>query len=327
MSSHRGVSTIAIVLLILGLTVGAGGGYYVVFSNLQPKIVEYEAQVTQLNSEVSGLIVTVSSLQAEKSVLEESALYEEAQKLAEINSELTSTNSELRATLSEIVDKYEELNESYDALEEAFNALQEEYATLSGEAETEESNRFARYGFSFEYPEGWTLSLCGNLESVADEDTGIAAVTSEDETSTYIISWMARSAFQVFLERMNVTLAEFIENPEGGLDYAFTTLLNDTSLFPVVELGERVTSTKDGNVLIYQTGTMEKGTGEYQGTDMTEAFIFNCLKEGEFIFAGWYSEESRNDYAFNVIMSFSSGYEPTDIELTMFQFLENFKCS
>jgi len=323
MSSHRGVSTIAIVLLIMGLTVGAGGGYYVVFSNLQPKIVEYEAQVTQLNSEVSGLIVTVSSLQAEKSVLEESTLYEEAnetnQKLAEINSELTSTNSELRATLSEIVDKYEELNESYGALEEAFNALQEEYVTLSGEAETVEPNRFARYGFSFEYPEGWTLSLSSLLGTLADEGTGIVAVTSEDETSTYMISWMGRAVIQPILENMNMTFAEYIET--AGLDYAFTIL-------SVVELGERVTSTKDGNTLTYQTGTMEGGkiTREYQDIDETREVIINFLEGGEFIITGWYSEESINDYVFSVIMLFSSGYEPTDIESTMLQFLENFKC-
>jgi len=63
MNSQRGqVSTIAIVLLVVGLVAGAVGGYYFTSSSLQPKIDDYETQVANLTSEVSGLSATISSL-------------------------------------------------------------------------------------------------------------------------------------------------------------------------------------------------------------------------------------------------------------------------
>ena len=66
MNSQRGqVSTIAIVLLVVGLVAGAVGGYFAASSSLQPKIDDYESQVADLNSEVSGLSATVSSLEDE----------------------------------------------------------------------------------------------------------------------------------------------------------------------------------------------------------------------------------------------------------------------
>jgi predicted secreted protein/outer membrane murein-binding lipoprotein Lpp len=66
MNSQRGqVSTIAIVLLVVGLVAGAVGGYFAASNSLQPKIDDYESQVADLNSEVSGLNAIVSSLEDE----------------------------------------------------------------------------------------------------------------------------------------------------------------------------------------------------------------------------------------------------------------------
>ena len=202
--------------------------------------------------------------------------------------------------------------------------LETEIESLRALLEAEESNTYmpgaGGYGFSFEYPEGWTLYVSNLLGLLADEYTGMITIASEDGMNIYTITWMARVVFQEFLEIEDVTLAEFIESPDAGLDYAYTML-------PVVELGERVTSTKDGNILVYQTGTMEGGKviAKYQDMYETREVVFDLLEGGEFIFAGWYSDESRNDYAFNVIMLFSPGYEPADIESTMLQFLENFE--
>jgi len=217
---------------------------------------------------------------------------------------------------------YEDRITSYES---RVTDLETEIESLRAPLEAEESNTYTPgaggYGFSFECPEGWTLYVSNLLGTLADEYTGMITIVSEDGMNIYTITWMARAVFQEFLENKGVSLAEFIESPDAGLDYAYTML-------PVVELGERVTSTKDGNILVYQTGTMEGGKviAKYQDMYETREVVLDFLEGGEFIFAGWYSDESRNDYAFNVIMLFSPGYEPADIESTMLQFLETFEC-
>jgi len=300
MNRQRGqVSTIAIVLLIVGLVVGAGGGYIFISNNLQPKIDDYEIQVMDLNTEVSNLSATVFSLEEEISDYE-------------------TRDYEATLAMEQEITIYEDRVTSYES---QVTGLETEIESLQALLEAEESNTYmpgdGGYGFSFEYPEGWTLYVSNLLGTLADEYTGTVTIASEDGMSLYSITWMARAVFQGFLGSKGLTLAEFIENPDAGLDYAYTIL-------PVVELGERVTSTKDGNILVYQTGTMEGGEITRKGP--ASEITFNCLEGGEFIFAGWYSDESRNDYAFSVIMLFSPGYEPADIESTMLQFLETFEC-
>lgn len=218
MSSQGKFSSTTIALLIVGLVIGAGGGYFFASSSLQTKIDDYETQVTDLNSEVSSLEMEVERLEA---LLE---------------------------------------------------------------AEAEEPFTFAKYGFSFEYPEGWVLSLAGFLETVATENSGVVNVVSEGDIQVYTVGWLST----IFCDES--ILDDMID---GGIEEVST----------IVELGERVTSTKDGHMLKYQTFIEEGG----------ETITFN-----------WYCDES--DYIFFTIMMFAKGHEPIDTISTMSQFLETFDC-
>jgi branched-chain amino acid transport system substrate-binding protein len=62
MISKKLVSTSAVLLLIIGLAVGAGGGYYITHSILQSQIKDYSDQIMTLTSDVSNLTSTVSNL-------------------------------------------------------------------------------------------------------------------------------------------------------------------------------------------------------------------------------------------------------------------------
>ena len=77
MNRQRGqVSTITIALLVVGLIVGAGGGYFAASSSLQPKIVDYESQIAGLETEIPTLVEQISTL---------GAMVEELQKTSEEN--------------------------------------------------------------------------------------------------------------------------------------------------------------------------------------------------------------------------------------------------
>ena len=70
MSNQGKFSSITIILLIIGLVIGAGGGYLASSNSLQPEIIDLKNQVSSLNSEISTLIAAQDSLEEEKSDLE-----------------------------------------------------------------------------------------------------------------------------------------------------------------------------------------------------------------------------------------------------------------
>lgn len=70
MSNQGKFSSITIILLIIGLVVGAGGGYLASSNSLQPEIIDLKNQVSSLNSEIATLIAALDSLEEEKSDLE-----------------------------------------------------------------------------------------------------------------------------------------------------------------------------------------------------------------------------------------------------------------
>jgi AhpD family alkylhydroperoxidase len=74
MNRQRGqVSTITIALLVVGLVVGAGGGYFAASSSLQPKIVDYESQIVALETEIPNLEGQISTLGARVEALQKSS--------------------------------------------------------------------------------------------------------------------------------------------------------------------------------------------------------------------------------------------------------------
>jgi regulator of replication initiation timing len=107
MSNQVTFSTISIVLLIVGLVVGAGGVYFTTSTPMQSKISDLEEQVASLNSDISALSADVTSL-----VLE---------------------NSDLETQISELANQIDDLETLNDNLESQVSTLENEKVNLENE--------------------------------------------------------------------------------------------------------------------------------------------------------------------------------------------------
>ena len=70
MSSQSSISTFTIGLIIAGLVIGAGGGYFMTSSSLQPQISQLEDQTDSMSIEITEYEFTVSILETDKYDLE-----------------------------------------------------------------------------------------------------------------------------------------------------------------------------------------------------------------------------------------------------------------
>jgi len=283
--------------LVVGLVVGAVGGYFVASSSLQPKIDGYESQVAELNSEVSDLSTTVSSL--ESSLEDEIAdhelqvfhLIEEIQVLESLTSDMQSELNELEIELKFAGEEIYLAGNRIEGLEDAIEWYQGEL--LSSEAEIARlqdllTDKFAMYGFSFEYPEGWSASVSGMFESVASEDSGLVVLSSADEESVFSVGW--------WLWEMS------IPDLEGTLDDDIEGMISE---LPGVELGERVETIFVGEYGIEHLQRYQ--TGAWLGYDL--------------IFTAWYC--GMSNYFF-LAMLIEPG--PADMLATLSTLMETFEC-
>ena len=93
MKVKRGsTQTLSIVLLIVGLIIGSGGGYFYLSSTLQPKIIDYENQMEHLNTRIS-------TLESENTVLDA-----EKEEYLELAATLESENTAYELQVSELAD-------------------------------------------------------------------------------------------------------------------------------------------------------------------------------------------------------------------------------
>ena len=117
MSIEKSISSITIAFLIVGLLIGAGGGYFVSSSSLQPKINDLEEQVASLNTEVVDLETFASVLSVENKNFE-SQVSELNTQISELNSQISSLEIELQDTNTIIKQRNDRIAE----LEAAINA-------------------------------------------------------------------------------------------------------------------------------------------------------------------------------------------------------------
>lgn len=68
--SKNSSSALPFALLFVGLLVGAGGGYFLVSTSYQPKILDYEKQITDLNSIISTKDSEISNYQTQALTLQ-----------------------------------------------------------------------------------------------------------------------------------------------------------------------------------------------------------------------------------------------------------------
>ncbi|MBU1173485.1 MAG: hypothetical protein KKD44_28290 [Proteobacteria bacterium] len=138
MNSQRGqVSTIAIVLLLVGLVAGAVGGYLAASNSLQPKIDDFESQVADLNSEVSRLSETISSIADEITDYESQIADLEAEKSIH-ESEIISLRAEMASYESQVINLKENLENLNVTYQELILTYSSEFVTSDLEIDPEE---------------------------------------------------------------------------------------------------------------------------------------------------------------------------------------------
>ena len=133
-SRSRGSSSMALVLLlIVGLIIGSGGVYFIIY---QPEINNNENKISDLTSEVSDLTVTISNLESEVTELESVNSDYESQ-VSQLKSDLSDAEGEIDTLESRILtiqnsarDDLDQIQSQYDDLESSYEDLLNAYELL-----------------------------------------------------------------------------------------------------------------------------------------------------------------------------------------------------
>ena len=123
------VSSMAVGLLIVGLLVGAAGGYFVSTSSIQSQIDDLETQVSSLNSERDTLDTEVSALEGEISDLVSQVSGLNTQ-VVNLNSEKSSIEAQLSTAQAKIDEKENEISSLQGTVAEYEGQIEELNAQL-----------------------------------------------------------------------------------------------------------------------------------------------------------------------------------------------------
>jgi len=107
-----------IILLVVGLLVGVGGGYFLVSGMYQPRITKYEEEIEGYFEQVNSLTDSLGQLVDEKSGWE-----------AQIST-LSNENSELQAEKSQLESDLDQAEETVSLYETEISDLEEQLSTL-----------------------------------------------------------------------------------------------------------------------------------------------------------------------------------------------------
>jgi len=127
--SHVSFSKITILSLIVGLVVGCGAGYLGARIRYQPKINDYENQITNLTAEVSGLNSTVSTLEMSISDLEKNVSNYES-KISQLESYYESQVYGLNASVSNYISQISNLESNLAEAERTITGYERQTADL-----------------------------------------------------------------------------------------------------------------------------------------------------------------------------------------------------
>jgi hypothetical protein len=109
---------------------------------------------------------------------------------------------------------------------------------------------YTNFGFSFQYPKGWTISEMGMLQSQADGSSGLVQATKSYDKLLQV-AWVG----------MVEDLFEMTGGLEVTLEDSFSGLLMDGSVNDL-EKGEIVETTHQGHYLMYQDFAADGYAGE-----------------------------------------------------------------
>ena len=267
MSNKGTFSSTTIALLIVGLVIGAGGGYFASSSSLQPKIDDLESQVSSLNSEVSTLSAEVNTLGEENSDLE-TQVSELNTQISELNSEKSSLETQLEIAQATISEKESDISELQETLDDYEDRIEEFTDYLDFYNATPGYNRFSIFGISFEFPKEYAIETSGMFEGPLSADNGLITGYPANESDAFFIGWQ-------------VTL--FTPDLDDGLDSGIAGLPQYE-----LKLGTRVTSELNGHVMKYQNFTLTQRGAKVYGV----MAVTYCTENNVFLFIQVMREEN-----------------------------------
>jgi cysteinyl-tRNA synthetase len=115
MGDRSPFSSLTIGLIVVGLIVGAGGGYFTASSSMRPRIRDLEGQVASLTSQVNELPTDLNRLENEKNDLESQVSTLDDQ-IAGLQSQISYLNSQISDLESELEDAQETMSQRDDTI-------------------------------------------------------------------------------------------------------------------------------------------------------------------------------------------------------------------
>jgi len=176
-----------------------------------------ETKVASLQSDLSGAQSQISSLESEASSLQSI--------VASLRNQVSSLTSDLAAAERTITELREAATE----------------ATVTPTPIAALSKDYSNYGFGFDYPDGFSVTEMGMLDSEANDNSGIVQVGIEnDEIQMCQVMWF------------NVTLSTW--KMMGDLQTMLNASFEGMKVEGVesVDIGELVETTKAGHEMVYQ---------------------------------------------------------------------------
>jgi hypothetical protein len=230
--SGKSVTNLGIGLLIIGILLGVGGGYYYVQSSSTPILSKLEAQKAAIQADVGVVNSSIQGLEEVKFGLEGDVNV--------LDNQIQSLNGDIAQSQNEITSLKHDIEVSNDKIAD----LQPKSEHKSG------YEQFSAYGLWFQYPSGMSLSLTKMLEhNISDKYgwiKGEISRTSRHETIMY--NWQ----YVDFTPDVRKDLTELV--------YNFSSLMK-TQYNYNSEISEVKTSEISGHTFYYQTITIaDKGT-------------------------------------------------------------------
>ena len=174
--------TLAVVLLVVGLAVGAGAGYLLSNNSLQPRITELDEQVTVLSSNLNLLSSGNEELESQV----EAAQNEYDQ--------LVNQKADAQAALDNVNVDLEEKQALFSTLANEKNALDSKLTPPLGHF------KFMMFGLSFDYPEDWELELRDVNGEAADSSWSEVIATYNDGEKDFGVTWIAMPYYPEILD-------------------------------------------------------------------------------------------------------------------------------
>jgi hypothetical protein len=217
------------VLLVVGLVVGTGGGYFYNSNSLTP-IME------QLDEDVESLTVELDAKDAELASLEDQ------------HDELTDTLSELEAEVSQINREESQTEYVIESLDHDIDNYNEKIAVLRIQEKAAEGYEvFSSYGLSFHYPVGMSFKIEELNEKPVSEDyckvSGEIYKPSKTEDVGYV--WQA---------------VDFTPDVEKDLENLVNNYIDGMSQYQQLTItpGSKETTNILDHTVYYQTITVEE---------------------------------------------------------------------